>query len=476
MSLLHWWPLNGDLKDYGSESVPLINHGATIVNDGKIGKTYQFNGSNNYMSCGLPLKRLMTFTTWVKFTSTGSYHVMDWRDGSGGYQPFYGGTNYGLQNYTSAGSSANWSASECGFTTNKWVHVAVVMAGTYSELYINGALVTRKSAGYGADNLGTKEFRLGSRFTNANWFNGQLNDVRIYDELLTKKQIREISKGLMVHYDFEDLNGMTNVAGTLFDASGYGHNATLYGSLQISSGGNGLTSLYIPNGVTDYVYASDFRWPVDQITVQYWWKSTNTAPTGSYHIPVSSNSGGQYEMSIYNTGITRNGLYVAGSRKVDNGTSRVLLNGQWHACAMTYNGTVIKRYVDGVSEKDTSATGALSGGTGLMLGHYGTNTNYGVKQGYIADFKIYSTALTPEEILQEYQCKTQIDKLNNVCTGMLSEDDYDNPSIASKTNVAGANCFIEQGGNVRIYDNYTISDFNNGNALSVIRANQFIER
>ena len=47
MSLLHWFPLNGNVKDYGSENVTmtLANGSPTLTNNGKIGKCYT-NTSN----------------------------------------------------------------------------------------------------------------------------------------------------------------------------------------------------------------------------------------------------------------------------------------------------------------------------------------------------------------------------------------------------------------------------------------------
>lgn len=45
MSLIHWWPLNGNLEDKGISNISLTNNGATINSSGKIGSCYSFNGN-----------------------------------------------------------------------------------------------------------------------------------------------------------------------------------------------------------------------------------------------------------------------------------------------------------------------------------------------------------------------------------------------------------------------------------------------
>ena len=47
MGLQIWLPLNGSLENQGLSNYTVINNGATIDNNGKIGKCYSFNGSNN---------------------------------------------------------------------------------------------------------------------------------------------------------------------------------------------------------------------------------------------------------------------------------------------------------------------------------------------------------------------------------------------------------------------------------------------
>ena len=55
-------------------------------------------------------------------------------------------------------------------------------------------------------------FYIGSRYTLANWFNGRMNDLRIYDHTCSAKEIAEIAKGLYIHYKLNEseLEGTTN--------------------------------------------------------------------------------------------------------------------------------------------------------------------------------------------------------------------------------------------------------------------------
>lgn len=140
-----------------------------------------FNGSSSYINQTVNITgEPMTFTCWVKFGATGSYHIIDFRNSSGvGYQPFYGGTGYGLQFYSSNSGSLSITAADCAFNTTNWFFLAGVLTATDCKVYINGVLkgtsTTPKTSNYG-----DTSFRVGTRCSGANWFNGNIADVRIY--------------------------------------------------------------------------------------------------------------------------------------------------------------------------------------------------------------------------------------------------------------------------------------------------------
>ena len=70
MSLIVWLPLNGNLENQGLSNVTVTNNGATVDNNGKIGKCYNFSSSNNaYLQLPqISINRSeMSFCIWAKY-------------------------------------------------------------------------------------------------------------------------------------------------------------------------------------------------------------------------------------------------------------------------------------------------------------------------------------------------------------------------------------------------------------------------
>ena len=77
---------------------------------------------------------------------------------------------------------------------------------------------------------------------------------------------------------------------------------------------------------------------------------------------------------------------------------------------------------------------------------------------YMSDFKIYSTALSAEDILAEYNRKAAIDKKGNLFTGEFIETNT-NANIADKNNQIKATYFVEGKDKVKIFGGYTELDY-----------------
>jgi hypothetical protein len=84
--------------------------------------------------------------------------------------------------------------SDCSININKWYFVSAVYDGSYMELYLNGIQVVASNGnqiGYSTAN--TTDLLIGnaSDFTNE-YFNGSIDEVRIYNRALTSDEIQNV--------------------------------------------------------------------------------------------------------------------------------------------------------------------------------------------------------------------------------------------------------------------------------------------
>lgn len=221
-------------------------------------------------------------------------------------------------------------------------------------------------------------------------------------------------------YQFENNN-------IIQDSSGYNHNGAINGNIQIVSNTSRYNNcIYSANGSSNYIQTPTLNMPTDTVTLNIWFKSLNKAPTSDYHMVVDSigNSSERqhYEMAVYKTGYFRGGLFVNGARKADNCTTTTGCNGNWHMLTLSYDGTAVKRYFDGIMEKSTSAaiTTGLQPSTTLRLFKDGYSS-YACKEASISDFRIYATALSADDILQLYHTSAKVDNKQNLHTFELVE-------------------------------------------------------
>ena len=94
-----------------------------------------------------------------------------------------------------------------------WAHAAYVYNGSSLKFYVNGELKYTWSGTLAAKTKSSGSYYLGrdSR-TGATVLNGRLNDFRLYDHALSVKEVRELSKALVLHYKLDDpyVEGTTN--------------------------------------------------------------------------------------------------------------------------------------------------------------------------------------------------------------------------------------------------------------------------
>ena len=212
MSLRVWLPLNGDLHNQGLDEIAMTNSGAVVDNSGKIGKCYSFDGSNDYLSSSYNFYNpTYSICTWIYTTSTATQCICCDRTSVGsGFAVFLYNKKLRID---SGGYGLLWETSYT-FPTSTWFHLAIVYDGTATSYFINGELQDKKNQAISSAYWGNTT-SIGASQANGssydNYLKGKLNDFRIYDHALSAKEIKEISKALVLHYPLDGVGTNENL-------------------------------------------------------------------------------------------------------------------------------------------------------------------------------------------------------------------------------------------------------------------------
>lgn len=240
MSLQVWLPLNGDINNQGLSNITFsaISTNTSSNANGKIGSCYVNNSfasggliSNNTISLGTK----QSMFCWVKFTSLYSssslggglvsQHRHQSNRGMGLTIKYVSSTTGYLSVNTGNGSSRTYNT-YCAttlMTAGTWYHVGYTYDGANIRLYVNGVLeATHAYANMSVPADYIMLFCWSLSGTSGNGvhgdykLNGYLNDVRIYDHCLSPKEVKEISKGLCLHYKLGGVGGENLLINTDF--------------------------------------------------------------------------------------------------------------------------------------------------------------------------------------------------------------------------------------------------------------------
>lgn len=222
MSLQVWLPLNEDLHNQGLSNLTFSvynnSSGLTISNNGKISnKCYERTaGSNNAYRSNTTIKLDgdISIACWAyitKATSTSANglitnHSHNDNSGIGLNIKYISDSDYRISCSTGDGTSRTYDR-YYGITNikNAWHHLAI----TYSKILQRLQLWVDGNIEYTLENYNNKAiedyidiFGWSTSYEQSSQYRawGKLNDVRIYDHALSPKEIKEIAKGLCLHY------------------------------------------------------------------------------------------------------------------------------------------------------------------------------------------------------------------------------------------------------------------------------------
>jgi hypothetical protein len=169
--------------------------GATRSASGKYGRALSFDGVNDLVtvphSASLSLTTGLTVEAWLKPAAiSGSWRTVLMKERTGGmaYSLYAGGDVPRPSANLQAGSSETDAIGPAGLPLNSWSHLAMTYDSIAMRLYVNGTeVVTRPLTSPVVTSTGA--VRIGGNTIWPEWFNGMIDEVRVYSRALTAAQV-----------------------------------------------------------------------------------------------------------------------------------------------------------------------------------------------------------------------------------------------------------------------------------------------
>jgi hypothetical protein len=409
-----------------------------------------FNGTTQYVNIGAPLTGNASYTkeAWVYATTSGGARNII----SSLNHPFW--INGGI---LSAGQAGNYSyvTDPATFPLSRWVHVAVTYdaAATTMRLYRDGILISTNAAvpAYTSEN----NF-IASHTGSGSYWQGKMDELRIWDVALTTEQLKAAmfkgpdnnASGLVAYYKCNDGSG-TVLADATGGSDGTLQNAPAWVASEIQFAGNALSF----DGTDDVVNIAD-NTTLDittAITLEAWvYASKNTgvqnvvckssnAPNTGYIFPRTDN--GWTNVVLY--------LHIGGSWRTLSAPYGLL--NAWHHLAATYDGAMMRLYIDGVLAASQAQTGTIAVNSNVVA--LGNQTGIAEYFGGRADeIRIWNTARTQVEI--QAAMNDELDP--GTQTGLVSYYTF-NQGITAGTNTGLTMAIDQKGSNNGELTNFALS-------------------
>jgi len=210
---ISYWKFDGNANDAVGTNNGIIN--GAVLTSGVSGQAYRFDGVNDYISTlekdKLDSLQKGTITAWIKCNTicpVGA--IVSYASKSQASSNFLLRVNNNVLEYAwNPGGSTSWNTinSPTKINDNKWHHVAFVSDGlTRNRIYLDGIKQTTtfsKPSGRGYENDWIADINAISssghhisigvldRGSPTNWFKGDIDEIKIWDKVLTDSEIKQ---------------------------------------------------------------------------------------------------------------------------------------------------------------------------------------------------------------------------------------------------------------------------------------------
>lgn len=177
--------------------------------EGVSGSALKFNGINQYVRVSnagnLNSSEAITIMAWANTLQNETSKIAqkgDW-DGHGIYQDKWNGWKCGIRTESNGSYSIDWENGIPVF--DQWYHIAMTYDGNILKLYVNGQLMNQETVGESL-HINGRPFSIGSDNGSQKFFNGTIDDVRLYNLSLSQTEV-------MFAFNNPDNTGVTDSDG-----------------------------------------------------------------------------------------------------------------------------------------------------------------------------------------------------------------------------------------------------------------------
>lgn len=369
-----------------------------------------FNGSSDYLT--LPIVPAVTgfnLAFWaIKRNQVDGKRVIEWAD-AGYSKGFTIIEKTGAFELSTRDSGTTATLLSSAKPNARLVHIAATHDGTTLKLYENSVLVGTDAAA--AYTVPTAPLTIAREAGfSGNFWNGLMGELVFHSTATpwTQDQITDL------YYNGNIPSGASYwlFNGNVLDGSGNGNNGTLTGGTYVYQNAGRITPRFMGgstlfNGSTSKINTTLNITDYNAITVSFWYKQSRYVSDvrllANGHTD-SDNTGFMFwivaNKILFHVG---NGIANTNAQSVSEIARDI--SGKWIHCIGTYNGTVVRLYLNGVlSSNDAIST--LSGNIAntaypVAIG-YNPVFNGAYSNGKIAEVKIFNSALTASQAAELY--------------------------------------------------------------------------
>jgi hypothetical protein len=168
--------------------------GATRVNGRSGGRALSFDGVNDRVtvpdSASLDLTNRMTLEAWVRPTALGSWRTVAMKEQSTDLvYGLYAANDAGVPTTHVYNGGHTMLAGTSGLALDTWTHLASTYDGSTLRLYVNGTQVASRALS-GSAAASSQALYIGGNALWGEYFQGVIDDVRVYSKALTGSEIQ----------------------------------------------------------------------------------------------------------------------------------------------------------------------------------------------------------------------------------------------------------------------------------------------